>query len=36
MAVKKNTACSVNMDSFFPDMIVDPRGNSVTDINAGI
>ena len=36
MAIKKNTACSVNMDSFFPDTIVDPRGIAVTDINAGI
>ena len=34
--MKKNTACSTNLDSFFPDTIVDPRGNSVTDINAGL
>ena len=34
--IKKNTACSVNMDSFFPDLIVDPNGVSVTDINAGL
>ena len=36
MTIKKNTACSVNMDSFFPDTIVDPKGVAVTDINAGI
>lgn len=36
MAIKKNTACSVNMDSFFPDVIVDPNGIAVTDINAGL
>lgn len=36
MAIKKNTACSVNMDSFFPDVIVDPNGVAVTDINAGL
>ena len=34
--MKKNTACSTNLDSFFPDIIVDPRGNAVTDINAGL
>lgn len=36
MAIKKNTVCSVNMDSFFPDVIVDPNGVAVTDINAGL
>ena len=34
--MKKNTACSTNLDSFFPDTIIDPRGNSVTDINSGL
>lgn len=36
MAIKKNTVCSVNMDSFFPDVIVDQNGVAVTDINAGL
>ena len=36
MAIKKNTVCSVNMDSFFPDVIVDSNGVAVTDINAGL
>ena len=36
MAIKKNTACSVSLDSFFSETIVDPKGNSVTDINAGL
>lgn len=36
MGIKKNTACSVNLDSFFPETIVDPNGVSVTDINAGL
>jgi len=36
MALKKNTACSINLDSFFPEIITDPNGVSITDINAGI
>jgi len=27
---------SVNLDSYFPDVIVDPNGESVCDINAGL
>lgn len=34
--MKKNTACSVNLDSFFSETIIDPRGNSITDINSGL
>jgi len=36
MAVTKNKTCSTNLDSFFTEIIVDPRGNSITDINAGL
>lgn len=34
--MKKNTACGITMDSFFSETIIDPRGNSVADINAGL
>ena len=31
-----NTTCNTSLDSFFSTTIIDNKGNSVTDINAGL